>query len=62
MTEPNNQWIGDFHKALEERKEPRVEAPKPSEPAPTSNSSQGLADWVKKMGGALTEWAGISNG
>jgi hypothetical protein len=55
MTEPNNQWIGDFHKALEERKEPRVEAPKPAEPASTSNPSQGLADWVKKMGGALTE-------
>jgi hypothetical protein len=55
MTEPNNAWIGDFHKALEERKEPRVEAPKPAEPAPTSNPSQGLADWVKKMGGALTE-------
>jgi len=26
MTEPNNAWVGDFHKALEQRKEPRAEA------------------------------------
>lgn len=53
MGEPNNTWIGDFHKALEERKEPVVEIEMPAEPAAPTAANQGLADWVKKMGGTM---------
>lgn len=67
----NNQWIGDSHKALEERKEPRVEPPAsaPQQPAPSSEPAKGLADWVKRMGGTLvgdpggvTTYPYLSNG
>jgi hypothetical protein len=51
MTNSNNQWIGDFHKALEERKEPKPEPDKPS-PAPFPRVPT-LADWVKQMGGGI---------
>lgn len=51
--EPNNPWIGDFHKALAERNEPKADVgpgQPTADPAPPAN--QGLADWVKRMGGA----------
>ena len=56
MTEPNNKWIGDFHKALEERKEPPKQFTPPS-PKEATNPflNHPVPDWVKKMGGALTE-------
>lgn len=65
----NNAWIGDFHKALEERKEPKAEPPaSASQPAP-SPKPEGLADWVKRMGGTLvgepggvTAYPYLSNG
>jgi hypothetical protein len=51
MTEPNNDWVSDFHKALEQRKEPKVESAEPpvslGEPSPPTIPS--VADWVKRM-------------
>lgn len=58
----DSKWIGDFHKALEERKEPKAEPPAPAaQPAP-SPKPEGLADWVKRMGGTLARDTALDNG
>ena len=52
----NNDWIGDFHKALEERKEP---APEPPPLSAATDPSRAVVDWVKRMAGPLVDPDGI---